>query len=183
MAEVVAAVAQRHLKSSGHVVPARVLTRLHAVSFHSEGWGVWTDDFYGFDLSAVQNYAPSAAQLHFFTDEPMPLSPPAIVADEVMGAATEGVRDRIRLEIVQPGTLHAVIGYFTATLADGVTLSNHPGHPGCNWAVWVWPLRHTTVQPGQTIDVKIKRPADVRLAADWQLDCAITRVDAASRAR
>jgi len=180
MAEVVAAVAQRHLKPSGHVVPARVLTRLQAVSFRSEGWGVWTDDFFGFSLSAVQKYAPSSAQLHFFSQAPVPLSPPAIVADELLGVTVDGGRDRIRLEIVESGSLHAVIGYFTATLADGVTLSNHPGYRGCNWAVWVWPLRHTAVQRGQTIDVKIKRPADIQLATDWRLDCAITHADVVS---
>ncbi len=180
MAEVVAAVAQRHLKPSGHVIPARVLTQLQAVSFPMEGWGVWSDDFFGYSLSAIQDYAPSAAQLHFFTDQPVPLSPPADVADELLGSAVDGSCNHVRLEIVEPGILHAIIGYFTATLTDGVTLSNHPAYRGCNWAVWVWPLRHTAVLPGQAIDVEIKRPADVRLATDWRLDCAVTRAGVVS---
>lgn len=180
MAEVVAAVARRYLKPSGHVIPARVLTQLQAVSFPMEGWGVWSDDFFGFSLSAVQKYAPSAAQLHFFNHQPVPLSPPVDVADERLGFAVDRGCDRVRLEIVESGTLHAVIGYFAATLADGVTLSNHPAYRGCNWAVWVWPLRHTAVLSGQAIDVTIKRPADVRLATDWRLDCAVTRAGVVS---
>lgn len=180
MAEVVAEVARRHLKPGGRVIPQRVETRFQAIQFDAEGWGVWSDDFWGYSLSPVQDYAPPAAQLHFFTRRPLALSAPVIAADEVLGADPAAMPERLRLDITEPGTLHAVIGYFEATLADGVSLSNHPGYPGCNWAVWVWPLRHTPVRPGTSLEVRIKRPADVRIAADWQLDCSIVRAARAS---
>ncbi len=175
MAEVVQAVARRHLKPTGRVIPQRVETRFQAIQFDSEGWGVWSDDFWGYSLSPVQDYAQPAAQLHFFTRQPVALGPPVTGVNEVLGVEPAAMPERLRLDITEPGTLHAVIGYFQATLADGVTLSNHPGYPGCNWAVWVWPLRHTPVRPGMSVDVRIKRPADVRIAADWRLDCSIVR--------
>ncbi|HEV2887075.1 MAG TPA: methyltransferase domain-containing protein [Jatrophihabitans sp.] len=175
MAEVIEAVARRHLKPSGRVIPQRVETRFQAVQFDGEGWGVWSDDFWGYSLSPVQDYAPPAAQLHFFNREPIPLSPPVIGAEEVLGTDPGTMPERLRLDIVEPGSLHAIIGYFRATLADGVSLSNHPGYPGCNWAVWVWPVRHTPVRPGMSVEVKVERPTDVRIAADWRLDCSIVR--------
>lgn len=178
MAEVVAAVARRNLKPSGRVVPQRVQTRLQAIQFDAEGWGVWSDDFWGCSLSAVQDHAPSAAQLHFFTRDPVRLSAPAVAADAALAAGGGGDReDEVRLEIVAPGTLHAVVGYFTATLAEGVRLSNLPSYPGCNWAVWVWPLRHTEVRPGMVVRARLERPDDVRDVAGWRLDCGIAHPD------
>jgi protein arginine N-methyltransferase 1 len=175
MPEIVEAICSRHLKPSGRVVPARIQSLFQAVEFRSEGWGVWSEDFWGYSLSSVQEYAPAAAQLHVFTRKPVTLSAPAMAADDVLGTASHGVRRRLRLDINESGTLQAIIGYFVAELADGVTLSNYPGYPGCNWAVWVWPIRHTEVDPGMTVEVEIKRPSDARIAAEWRLECGIVR--------
>jgi enediyne biosynthesis protein CalE3 len=182
IAEVVAAVARRNLKPSGRVVPERIRTQLQAVQFRSEGWGVWSDDFWSYSLAAVQDYAEPAAQLHFFAREPVALSAPAVVADEALGSPVRGVSEHVALDIVEEGTLHAVVGSFTATLVEGVTLSNLPSYPGCNWAVWVWPVRHTAVQPGMVVDARLLRPPNVRVASDWRLDCRIARAAARSAA-
>jgi enediyne biosynthesis protein CalE3 len=179
IADVLATVARHNLKPSGRVVPQRVETRLQAIQFASEGWGVWGDDFWGYSLSAIQDYAPSAAQLHFFTRDPVRLSAPAVVADEMLGRTPAGVCDEVELEIVEPGTLHAIVGYFAATLADGVHLSNLPSYPGCNWAVWVWPLRHSAVEPGMAVRARLQRPPDVRDAAGWRLACGVARAEEA----
>jgi hypothetical protein len=68
------------------------------------------------------------------------------------------------------------MGYFSADVGD-LTLSNFPSYPGCNWAVWIWPLRHTAVDVGDEIRVTINPPPGVRarLATGWQLDCNIVR--------
>jgi protein arginine N-methyltransferase 1 len=175
MAEVVSAVASRHLKSTGRVIPGRVQTWFQAVQLRDEGWGVWSDDFWGYSLNAVQEYAPPVAQLHFFSRPPIALSKPVLGADDRIGAPPEGIRERLRLNVTRPGTIHAVIGFFRAALTDTVTLSNHPGYPGCNWAVWLWPLRHMDVRPGMAIDMTVKPAVDVRNAAEWRLDCHIAR--------
>jgi hypothetical protein len=65
---------------------------------------------------------------------------------------------------------------------EGVTLSNFPSYPGCNWAVWVWPLRHTEVQPGMVVEAKLRRPEDVRNADSWRLDCRLIHPYGASAA-
>lgn len=175
MAEIVNLVARRHLRAGGRIVPAQLTTHLQAIHFDREGWGVWQDDFLGFSLAAVQAYAAPSAQLHFFSRLPTLLSAPVIISDNRLGQAARYPQGEHLLKITTPGNLHALIGYFTAALAPGVTLSNFPSYPGCNWAVWVWPLRHTAVAAGDTIKVDIERPAEVRLATNWRLDCRIAR--------
>lgn len=165
MAELLSAVARRNLAPGGRVVPRGLTTRFAAIEFVDEGWGLWSGDSLGLRMDPVQQVAEPTAQLHFFQREPTLLSKPA----PLTGATA------IRLPIVRAGRLHAVIGYFTADLANDVSLSNFPSYPGCNWAVWVWPLRHTTVRVGDALRVKVIRPRRTRMAEDWRLECGIAR--------
>ena len=56
---------------------------------------------------------------------------------------------------LQQKYLGRFLGYFTADLAPGVELSDFPSYPGCNWAVWVWPLRHTAVAAGDVLRLTV----------------------------
>ncbi|HEV8554968.1 MAG TPA: methyltransferase domain-containing protein [Actinophytocola sp.] len=166
MMAVLGAVARRNLRPGGVVVPRGLTTTLAAIQFDGEGWGIWGRDFHGYRLDAVQEYAEPRAQLHFFQREPVLLSEPVPLAGTV------------RLDVARPGEVHAIMGYFTAELAEGITLSNFPSYPGCNWAVWIWPVRHTALAPGDEIRVTVHRPREsraARVATDWRLDCGIVR--------
>ncbi|MGW5417931.1 methyltransferase domain-containing protein [Actinomadura geliboluensis] len=175
MMEVLGEFARHNLAAGGTVVPSRLVTRLAAVQFDGEGWGLWDDDFHGFRLDAVAESAAPAAQLHFFQRPPTLLSEPAEVADQRPARGQAAPPRGRTLTITRPGRLHAVIGYFTATLTEDTTLSNLPSYPGCNWAVWVWPLRHTDVAPGDRLRV-VPRPAgDVREVTGWRLDCGLRK--------
>ncbi|MEV5569998.1 methyltransferase domain-containing protein [Spirillospora sp. NPDC052269] len=174
MMEVLGAFNAANLAPGGRTVPHRLATRLAAVQFDGEGWGLWNGDFYGYTLDAVQEAAEPAAQLHFFQRPPTLLSRPVTVADQRPGGASR--LDAARsLTITRPGRLHAVVGYFTATLAKGITLSNLPSYPGCNWAVWVWPLRHTPVAAGDMLRVRLEPPPDVRDIGSWRLECGLRK--------
>jgi len=177
MADVVAAVARRNLRPEGRVVPRRLGTRLAPVEFDHEGWGLWRDDFHGYRLDAVAETVPPAAHLHFFQREPRLLADPVPVLDMALGRGPRPEPPGTgHLAVTRAGRLDAVIGYFTAEVGD-VTLANFPSYPGCNWAVWVWPLRHTTVEPGDSIRVALRPPDGrrARLATEWRLDCHIRR--------
>ncbi|GAA4072004.1 50S ribosomal protein L11 methyltransferase [Actinomadura miaoliensis] len=184
MMEVLDAFARGNLAPGGRVVPQRLVTHLAAVEFDGEGWGVWGEDFFGHRLDVVQECAPPGAQLHFFQRRPTLLSEPVPIADNRIGDRSAAVVRRVRdLVVTRPGTLHAVAGFFTATLAEDVRLSNFPSYPGCNWAVWIWPLRHTPVAAGDVLRVRVRRPEGVRVATDWRLECGLDRAvrPAASR--
>jgi len=162
MMGVLGAFARHNLKPGGRVVPSHLTTRLAAIEFDQEGWGIWGDGDLGYRLDAVQEYVEPTAQLHFFQRLPVLLSKPA---------ATSGGKS-LTLTIARPGRLHAIAGYFQAVLAPGVTLSNFPSYPGCNWAVWIWPVRHTEVTPGDALRVKMQMPGgdhSERLATAWNV--------------
>lgn len=178
MAEVLRVVARQHLRPDGRVVPRRLRTWLAAAELTGEGWGLWGRDFYGFRLDPVQDLVAPAPQLHFFQRPPTLLTEPAVVLDQALdGRAPSRQKMRQRLPITRPGRLHAVLGYFTADFTDDVTLSNFPSYPGCNWAVWVWPLRHTDVAEGDELTLHLRRPPrrDVRTVTDWRLECGLSR--------
>lgn len=175
MAEIVGAVARRNLRPGGRVVPEQLVTQLQGIEFDDEGWGVWRDDFWGYSLSPVQECASAGAQLHFFSRAPTLLSPPVVISNHRLGEAVQSEPVQRQLPVSTSGNLQAVIGYFSVTLAPGVTLSNFPSYPGCNWAVWIWPLRHTAVAAGDVIHVEMECPPYVRAATSWRLACSIAR--------
>jgi protein arginine N-methyltransferase 1 len=175
MAAIVAAVARHNLKPGARVVPDRLVTRVQAVELREEGWGVWQSPVGGYSLEAVREYASGSTQLHFFHRRPRLLSDAAIIADSRMGAGDRSRSGTLALRVNKVGTLHAIVGYFTATLAPGIELSNFPSYPNCNWAVCVWPMQYTDVVPGDEIRLEVHRPADIRIATDWRLSCGLAR--------
>jgi protein arginine N-methyltransferase 1 len=180
MLPALSAFARRNLRPGGVLVPARLRTFLQAVEFDAEGWGIWDADFFGYRLDPVLDAAEPQAQLHFFQQPPRLLSEPVAVYDVRAGEKETAwpPTAATRLPIVADGTLHAIIGYFTADLAVGTSLANFPSYPGCNWAVWVWPLRHTRVGPGDEVEALLRSPGRgpaTRVATEWRLDCGIAR--------
>jgi precorrin-6B methylase 2 len=175
MAEILQVASRRFLRPGGKVVPQRLTTKLQAIAFDTEGWGVWRRDFRGFSLAAVRDYASPGAQLHFFSRPPTLLSNAMSVADNLLGQSSRQPGGCHRLEITEAGNAQAIIMYFSATLWPGIELANFPSYPGCNWTVWVWPIQHTDVARGDVLLVDIKRPAMVRFATEWRLDCRVGR--------
>lgn len=173
MMETLGAFTRRNLAPGGRTVPQRLVTYLAAIEFDGEGWGIWDEDFLGYRLDAVQDCVTPAPQLHFFQRPPTLLAEPVAVFDQRPGGARPNPRPSRKLTLTRAGRLHAIIGYFSATLAPGVTLANFPSYPGCNWAVWVWPVRHTRVAPGDALHVSVHVPENVRVATNWRLECGL----------
>ncbi|MFD9737209.1 50S ribosomal protein L11 methyltransferase [Umezawaea sp. NPDC059074] len=178
MVEVVRAVVKRNLAPGGRVVPRALTTHLTAIEFDDEGWGVWRDDHPALRLGAVRAVAAPAPLPHFFHRDPVLLSGHVPVAVSEVGVSRAGgPTGPVALRVDRPGELHAVMGHFTADLADGVELSNFPSYPGCNWAVWTWPVQHTRVLPGDEVRAELTAPprSTVRDVTEWRLDCAFSR--------
>lgn len=178
MVELVRAVVKHNLSPGGRVVPRGLTTHLTAIEFDDEGWGVWRDDHPGLRLGVVRAVAAPAPQLHFFHRDPVLLSAHVPVGVSEVGVSrTGGPAGPCVLRVERPGELHAVMGHFTADLADGVELSNFPSYPGCNWAVWIWPVQHTPVLPGDEVRAELTAPprSAVRDVTGWRLDCALSR--------
>jgi protein arginine N-methyltransferase 1 len=178
MAEVMGAVARRNLKPGGAVIPQYLRTMLTPIQFDGEGWGIWDEGPLGDGSPLLGPGVGSWAQLHFFQRDPVLLGAPVVIQDDDLGHRPVPPADRFRLRIDSPGRVHAVMGHFVAGFQTGGTLANFPSYTGCNWAVWIWPLRHTTVVPGDEIAVEVRRPgrsSRQRLAESWRLECGIKR--------
>jgi enediyne biosynthesis protein CalE3 len=173
MAAIVAAVARHNLRPGARVVPERLVTRVQAVELAGEGWGVWQDDVCGFSLRPVREHAPGAPELQVLSRRPRVLTDAAVIVDSRMGDSDRSRSGTLALPVTRVGTMHAIVGYFTATLTAGVELSNFPGYPGCRWAVCVWPMQYADVVPGDEIRVEVRRPTDIRRATDWRLSCGV----------
>jgi protein arginine N-methyltransferase 1 len=179
MCRVLGAVARHNLRPGGRIVPEQLRTSFAPVQLDGEGWGVWTDDFLGMRLDVVQELVEPQAHLHFVTRPPTFLAEPAVVACAPGSARTAFPGVLPELTVHTRGRLHAVLGYFTAVLAPGVELSDFPSYPGCNWAVWVWPLRHTAVAAGDVLRLTVLPGEAGRVVTDWRLDCHLLRKGAA----
>jgi hypothetical protein len=168
------AVARRNLRPGGTVVPGRLLTHLAPAQL-DEGWGIWREDFLGMRLDVVQEFVQPRAHLHFFTSPPTLLGTPVTFASPARRGRGRAATVLPEVSMRRPGRLDAVLGFFTATLAPGIELSNFPSYPGCNWAVWVWPLRHTAVAASDVMRLTVLRPEDVRDVTGWRLDCQLLK--------
>jgi hypothetical protein len=177
MARVVRTVARRHLRPGGVVIPERMVTYLAPAQLDEEGWGIWRNGFLDMRLDVVQELVEPGAHLHFFTREPALLGPAQALVDTAAGVHAIRPDRTLTLPVTRAGRLHAVLGWFEVTLAPGVRLANLPSYPGCNWAVWVWPLRHTDVAAGDGVRVRVRKPEPVadRVVTDWRLDCQLSR--------
>ena len=175
MPEILAAVAGGRLAPGGRVVPQRLTTTLTAIEFDDEGWGVWSGARSATGLtpcrttlsrprtctsssghrscSAHPCRSGTASRLH--RPRRHEFAEAAAGAEARHAARRDGLVDRV------PGPRdHAV---------------ELPVLPGCNWGVWIWPLRHTPVVEGDTLRVRVLVPEGVRVATDWRLECGISR--------
>lgn len=163
--------ASRHLKPEGRIIPARLQTYLVPVQYQREFRGVWDANYMGLDLRAAADFpAPAAAVLHFLRRRPVELGRPALVEDVCLGrgAAPRPNRLQITVPVRRAGYLQGFVGYFVATLASGITLSNYPCYPGSNWNTWNWPVAPPlAVTPGQRLRLALTLGGHDSL--DWRL--------------
>ncbi len=175
MARLLRLFTRQWLRPGGRVVPERMVTYLAPIQFDDEGWGVWHEGFLNMRLDVVQEHVAPGAQLHVFTRPPVVLGEPVTLVDSTVDPRLTGIQRPVRLPVDRAGCLQAVVGFFDATLVPGVSIANFPSYPGCNWAVWVWPLRHTPVAPGDVVRSQVRLPDDRRQVSDWQLACQLSR--------
>jgi hypothetical protein len=69
-----------------------------------------------------------------------------------------------------PGSLQGFVGYFAATLAPGIVLSNYPCYPGCNWSTWNWPVSPPPqLQVGDLVRVDLVRESPEQDSLAWRM--------------
>ena len=171
--ECVAAVVATSLKPGGSVLPRRLSTHIVGVEYGDEFRGVFSEDFFGMDLSAAveEPFSPDVV-MHGLRRQPRELTD--IVAVEHIDFESElpprAYRYERELQVVQDGVLQGFVGFFDCELADGIKLNNYPCYEGCHWVNWNWPVTPVVnVREGQTIRGELTTP-EKTVASCWKWD-------------
>lgn len=79
------------------------------------------------------------------------------------------------LSVARPGTLHSLVGWWTAELAPDVSLTTAPGTP-THWGQYQWPLPPVDVEPGDRVEVHLA--LDPNRSGVWRWRVRVCRGDA-----
>jgi len=178
--ECVAAVAKRHLRPGGRVLPRRLSTHIVGVSYGDEFRGVYGHTFHGIDLSsAVTDRFEPETVMHGLRHHPNELTNVVTLEDidfeaDLPERAYEYEAD---LDVVRDGDLQGFVGYFDCELAPEINLNNYICYPGCHWENWNWPVTPVvTVTAGQKIHGVLTAPPRT-VASCWRWNWSLPKSD------
>jgi SAM-dependent methyltransferase len=148
----------RLLRPDAAIIPRSIdlyLVPVDDASIYERRVKWWNERPYGFDLSPLAVFA-SNILFAGNVDSDSFLAPPALViAGDLATIASSDVSGRVHFETARAGALYGFAGWFRATLADGIEVSNEI--PGTNWEHVFLPLQSPiAVGAGTSIDVELE---------------------------
>jgi protein arginine N-methyltransferase 1 len=148
----------RLLKPDAIIIPRRVALYLVPVdddSIYDARVKWWSGKPYGFDFSPLAVFASNTVFVGSVGSASF-LAAPAMVIDTDLSTITgTDVEGRVHFTAARSGTLFGFAGWFHATLADGIELSNEM--PGTNWEHVFLPLESPVgVVAGTPVDVALE---------------------------
>ncbi|MCB1869196.1 MAG: 50S ribosomal protein L11 methyltransferase [Gammaproteobacteria bacterium] len=174
--ECVSAFADRNLNSAGSVLPGSLQTYLVPVEYGDEFRGIWRQDYFGLDLRAGMQYGcREQAVMYNLREQPKELAAPGLVENIRFGRDMPSRTRPVNLtfEITRSGRLQGFVGYFSATLSDGIVISNYPCYPTCHWENWHWPVTPPVdLEPGRSIAVSLDLQPNM-VASGWRMEWEI----------
>lgn len=164
IAGVVADARRRFLAADARVIPHAVrvsFVPLDAPVLHERHVGWWSSQPAGIDLSPLAHFAANAIVPVQLEEAMFLAGPRETIAVDLSAADGAVASGSATLLAARNGTLHGFGGWFTATLAPGVELSNREG---THWSHGFLPLREPIdVAAGETIALTVDAHADGRL--------------------
>ena len=165
---------RRFLKPGGRIIPRAVSLWVAPVESSGARADVdfWSDDHHGLSFRAAHDVATA-------TGYPRAFGPAELLADgsRLTGASliedVTTLQGSVDAQIDRDGVMHGVGGWFSAELADGVELTNAPGHPSrINRRNVFFPLREpVTVRRGDDVSIGMAiRPES--LVVRWRVTIA-----------
>jgi SAM-dependent methyltransferase len=168
----------RHMKPGAETLPRRI--SLHLAGATLPLWRelqFWEEDIGGFDYSAALDFAAQAAYVVFCEPEFI-ITKKEVVSDFSLTSAPDTFSMDAHLHIERAATLHGLVGWFDADLADGVVLSTAPGQR-THWGQMVFPLPPTAVKPGDRVEVRLDLSMDDALRSYFRWEGRIVAHDGA----
>jgi hypothetical protein len=146
---------KRLLRPGASIIPQRVelfVVPVELPVIFERHISCWQRSPYGFDLSPVATFASNAIYVANIESSAFLASPARIISCEMATVESADVSGHAGFETTRSGVLHGFAGWFRATLAEDVVLSNEL--PVTSWSHSFLPLEHP-----QSIDART--PIDV----------------------
>jgi hypothetical protein len=148
----------RLLKPDAVIIPRRVdlyLVPVDDASIYESSVAWWTSKPYGFDLSALAVFASNIAFVGDVGRDSFLAPPEMAITADLATIATPDVTGSVHFIATRAGLMHGFSGWFRATLADGIELSNEV--PGTSWEHVFLPLQApVAIEAGTPIDVDLE---------------------------
>jgi SAM-dependent methyltransferase len=132
---------QRLLTPDARIIPARVAlfaAPVDAARVYEREVASWSAPRYGVDFALVRTFAANQVRIVDIDDT---LAPAArLVEIDLATAQSPAVEGAARFSIARDGVMHGFAGWFDATLADGIRISNEPPLKTPNWRQALLPL-------------------------------------------
>jgi len=115
----------------------------------------WNEKPYGFDFSPLSVFASNIVFVGSVGSDSFLATPARVIAADLTTIATPDISGGAHFTTTRAGLLHGFAGWFRATLADGIELSNEV--PGSHWEHVFLPLQPPiAVEAGTPIDVQLE---------------------------
>ncbi len=149
----------RLLQPGAAIIPQRVelfVVPIEAPDMFARHIGFWERTPFGFDLSPVAVFASNVVYVGIIDPSSWLALPAAVITTDLATVASAAVSGTARFEVARSGLLHGFAGWFRATLAPGITLSNEVA-ADTSWNQVFLPLeRPAGVEPGTVIELTLE---------------------------
>jgi hypothetical protein len=117
--------------------------------------GFWRNEQFGLDLSPLAVFASNVMYVANVDNAAFLASPATVIATDLATISSADVSGHAHFQTSRAGLLCGFSGWFRATLASGIELSNE--RPGTNWEHVFLPLESpVSVEQGTPIDIHLE---------------------------
>ncbi len=152
----------RFLKPEGRMVPERMTLMLAPVCTEQRHRELahWNSQVFGVDVSGAYSMAKSNLYRMVLSPE-MLMAEPKPVVDLTLGDDPKWVKGSCEFEVAKAGVIHALGGWFDASLCKNVRLHNAPPSPAPSWKHAFMPLPEPlTVRAGDRLWAELQCVGD-----------------------
>ena len=163
MLHVVLDARDRHLTTTGRMLPAKVRVLLAPLDepllYNNDGPGFWRERIHGLDFSSLQEVELSQGRMiQIQVDSAALLAPgQALLELDLLTASAKDVRFEGQLEFVpvRDGVLNGFCVWFEAELSPSVILDTGPISPETHWAQTYISFSPRPVRAGERVEVNV----------------------------
>jgi protein arginine N-methyltransferase 1 len=146
---------ERHLADVGRLIPSRDTlwaAPAELASIYEDRIASWEERLYGLDVSTARALAANAWRRISAPADALLADPERLAVLDYRSISSPDVKSSAESAATRPGTLHGVVVWFDAELADGVGFSNAPGEPQKIYGQAFFPvLAPVNLAPGDVI--------------------------------